>query len=142
MIADLLNLRQIKARWNDLGSNGAMCAPSPARPLVAIVEPDAALRGALAFALETEGYWTRAFPGLAEAPLAELIAADCLVLDVDLLALAGLRGKGVRTPAVLLAEGPVDLSLAESLWAGLAHKPLITDALSRQVRKAIGDQEP
>ncbi|KSB90338.1 hypothetical protein AS593_22635 [Caulobacter vibrioides] len=138
MIADLLDLRRIKARWTDPGLTGAMCAPSPARPLVIIVEADEALRQALAFALETEGYWPRAFAEVAEVPLAELIAADCLVLDVDLLALASLRGKGVRTPAVLVAEGPIDLTVTDALWAGVAHKPLITDALSLQVKKAVG----
>ena len=115
-----------------------MSAPSPARPLVIIVEPDEALREALAFALDTEGYWARAFAEVSDVPLAELIAADCLVLDVHLLALASLRGKGVRTPAVLVAEGPVDLTVADALWAGVAHKPLITDALSVQVKKAVG----
>lgn len=138
MIADLLDLRQIKARWSEAALNGAMSAPSPARPLVVVVEADTALREALTFALETEGYWIRAFAGVAQAPLTEMIAADCLVLDVDFLALAALRGKGVRTPAVLLAEGPVDPSAADALWAGVVSKPLITDALSLQVKKAVG----
>ncbi|MBI1682097.1 response regulator transcription factor [Caulobacter hibisci] len=138
MIADLLDLRAIKARWPEAGLNDAMSVPSPARPLVVVVEADTALREALAFALETEGYWIRAFAGVAQAPLTDLIAADCLVLDVDFLALAALRGKGVRTPAVLLADGPVDLSAADALWAGVIHKPLITDALSLQVRKVVG----
>ncbi|MFT4255017.1 MAG: hypothetical protein QM608_21345 [Caulobacter sp.] len=138
MIADLLNLREIKARWTGANLNGAMSAPSPARPLVVVVEADTALREALAFALETEGYWIRAFADVDDTSLSDMIAADCLVLDVDFLALAALRGKGVRTPAVLLADGPVDLSAAEALWAGVAQKPLITDALSLQVKKAVG----
>lgn len=131
-------MRQIKADLNGEGLNGAMSAPSPVRPLVVIVEPDVALREALSFALDTEGYRTRAFASLALAPTRDLAAADCLVLDVDLEGLAALRGRGVRTRAVLLAEGAADAVLAESLRAGVAYKPLITDALSLQVRRAVG----
>lgn len=91
-----------EVRMPAAGSDGA-------RPTVVVVDNDAAVLGALKFALELEGYSVAPFRSAAEV-LAEkhLPASGCLVVDFDLTGMNGLdlvaalRNRSVRLPAILI----------------------------------------
>lgn len=118
-----------------------------ARPLILLVEDDASVREALTFALKIEGYAVEVFED-AEALLgvAELPAADCLVLDQQLPglsgveALAALRARSMTAPAILITTQPkagVRIA-AERLGARLLEKPLLGDVLPAALRDILG----
>ena len=117
--------------------------PRPNRSTVVIVDDDAAVRAALSFALEADGYQVRAFETAAAAfAAADLGEADCLVIDqnlpdeagIDLL--ARLRARGERTPAVMITTNPGRnlVSRALALGAPLVEKPLLGDQLFACIR--------
>jgi FixJ family two-component response regulator len=115
-------------------------------PRILLVDDDPAVRSALAFSLELEGFAVEAFGSgaelLARAPLPE---TGCFVLDhrlhgIDgLELLASLRGHGVVLPAVIVTSNPTR-SLRERIaraGAALVEKPLLGDALTAEVRRAL-----
>ncbi len=123
-----------------------MCGPTDisegdsAQPLIVVLDPDEALREALRFSLETEGYRVRAF-GASKDLAASLrdLDADCFVLDesgCDAELRVMLCGR--RAPVILLAGRP---DRAPRLPRGLktirVEKPLITDALSRRIEAVL-----
>ena len=117
------------------------------RATVVIVDDDRALRNAVTFALETEGYCVHAFPN-GESLLASIhrATADCYVIDevlprgmrgVDLI--ASLRAGGVTAPAILFGprerllrysptDHPVALQLGGSDPVQLADAAAIGEA--------------
>ncbi len=116
-------------------------------PRVIIVDDDEALLGALKFSLETEGYEALAFSresDLLEDPGA-LKQAACLVIDYRLEVLDGLgllatlRRMGVQAPAILVTTDPDERCLRGAIEMGavIVEKPLMTDALSREIRALI-----
>jgi len=116
------------------------------RPLLILVEDDAALVDSLSFAFELEGLRVRAYflpETLLSAPLPE--GAACMVIDLNLPGMDGirlideLRARGHAVPAVLITTHPTAQTRAEAAERGLPiiEKPLLTDDLLQQVRKLL-----
>ncbi len=113
---------------------------------VILVEDDPALRNALTFAFETEGYGVRAYAD-AEALLAAPFEVGrlCLVIDEKLPGLCGLdllsrlRDAGVTTPAILITTRPAAITRRRAAAAGveIVEKPLLGGALARMVCAAF-----
>jgi two-component system C4-dicarboxylate transport response regulator DctD len=123
--------------------------PSAAPPppsLVVIVVGDAALRSALEFNLEVEGFRIDACPS-GEALLAMALPQSdaCLVVDERLPGIPGLaaivrlRAAGVTLPAILLTSDSSARLRTQALAAHayLLEKPLVGDLLPLQVRAAL-----
>lgn len=124
--------------------------PSPIAPLpspkIILLDDDAALRQALTFSLEIEGFAVQSFESGAEL-LAEPSARDaaCLVFDYRLGLLNGLdvletlRRRGVRAPAVLITSNPTSevRARASQLSAEVVEKPLLGDLLVARLREII-----
>jgi FixJ family two-component response regulator len=117
--------------------------PHPGR--LTLVEDDAALQGALKFALEVDGYEVRVFAD-AESLLADPAAPqpDCLVVDQRLPGMTGLelvkrlREQGLAAPAILISTPTArTAALAAAAGVPLVGKPLMTDALVEEVRRQI-----
>lgn len=112
-------------------------------PHLVVIDGDAPLLAALAFSLETEGYRVSAFER-ADALLRDrkaMMQADCFVIDQaltprsGLMLLSELRRRQALAPAVLLT-GRADAAIrraAGERQAVVVEKPLLTDALSRQI---------
>jgi FixJ family two-component response regulator len=124
-----------------------MLAPAPnGRPVVVIVDDDVALRSALTFALEIEGFVVEA-RGSGEELLAQSLPSDhgCLVIDErlpgigGLQALQALRARNVDLPALLITTNPNAPLRKAAMAAGvpIVEKPLICDALVQSIREAL-----
>ena len=116
---------------------------NPTRPLLVLVEDDAAVLSALTFAFETEGYQVAAFRDPASALAAsEISRAACLVVDQRLPGLSGLqvvarlRGRGVAAPALLITTHPTAQIRRDAAAAHIeiVEKPLLDDVLAAKVR--------
>ena len=115
-----------------------------ARPVVVIVDDDLAVRSALSFSLKTEGITVCAYASSAEL-LAEVPSADCFVIDFKLPGMDGLdllaelRRRRIAAPAVLITTQPSASVRRRAATAGAAliEKPLLDDALFRQIREAL-----
>jgi CheY-like chemotaxis protein len=121
--------------------------PAPIAPWtrcgVVLVDDDEAVRAALAFSLEIEGFKVATFPSaedlLSQAPLP---VCCCLVIDqrlpgVDGLALfVALRTAGVAAPGVLITTNPTAQlrARAESAGMQIVEKPLLGDGFVHAVR--------
>jgi FixJ family two-component response regulator len=115
--------------------------------IVLVVDDDAAVRAALKFALEVEGFAVRLYDGPA-AVLADRRLPDhgCLVIDYRMPQLDGLelverlRGRQVVLPAILIS-GRVDDQLRRlAAQAGVSlviEKPLSDMALVEGIRAAL-----
>jgi FixJ family two-component response regulator len=117
-----------------------------APPVVLVVDDDPAVRSALQFSLEIEGFVVRTYPsGQALLREAELPARGCLVLDqtmhdingLDLLAV--LRGRAVELPAILITTDPSRAVRHRAARAGvdLVEKPLLGNALLEAIQAAL-----
>lgn len=116
--------------------------------IVMVVDDDAAVRGALKFALEVEGFQVRLYPG-PEALLADedLPARGCLVIDYRMPDIDGLelverlKGRGVTLP-IFLISGRITRDLRDrALRLGVQkvfEKPL-TDLIAN-VRHLLHDR--
>jgi FixJ family two-component response regulator len=120
--------------------------PSAAHPLVVIVDDDPAVRSALAFSLELEGFQVCACATGEDLLALELPGHDtCLVIDERLPGITGLatlnrlRSRDVRLPAVLITTNPnANLrAAAASAGAPIVEKPLMGDGLVRSIREAL-----
>ena len=119
-------------------------------PAVAVVAADAALREAICFALEAEGYATRSFES-GEAVLSSggLNDVACCVIDdragVDAVRLIeDLEAAGERTSAVVLATRP-DGQLRAACWrlgVPIVEKPILGDSLNACVRGLLARRRP
>ena len=115
-----------------------------ARPVVAIVDDDLAVRSSLAFSLRTEGISVRTYVGAAEL-LMEIPDAACFVIDYKLPGMNGLdlleelRRRNVKAPAILITTHPSAAVRERAAADGMAliEKPLLGDALFREIRAAI-----
>ncbi len=118
--------------------------PHQAAPRIAVIDGDPAVRSALAFCLELDGYAVEGYAS-AEAAVSKLATAACLVLDDRLPGMRGLqlvrtlREKGLTLPAILVATNPTRRLRAEARAAGISivEKPLLTEALEDSVRRAL-----
>jgi FixJ family two-component response regulator len=116
------------------------------QPLIVLVEDDAAVRVALEFAFDLEGFRVSTCMSGEEALRLDLPQEDaCLVLDERLPGISGLetlarlRAQGVRLPAVLITTHPGPRFRAAAAEAGvpILEKPLMDDALVASVRAAL-----
>jgi FixJ family two-component response regulator len=121
---------------------------SPESEIVLVVDDDAAVRAALKFVLEVEGFRVRLYDS-PEAVLddPELPQRACLVVDyrmphIDGIELvARLRERKVTLPAILISARVTKQlhRLAErSGLAGVLEKPLSDAALVDSIRSALG----
>ncbi len=108
--------------------------------LIVVLDPDEALREALRFSLETEGYRVRAF-GASQDLLACLqhLDADCFVIDeagCDAQLRVTLCGR--RAPVILMSGRP-ERAPRVGPWSRSTRveKPLVTDALSRRIAAVL-----
>jgi FixJ family two-component response regulator len=117
-------------------------------PLVCIVEDDGAVRSALEFALDLEGFTVETFES-GEALLLRTPLGDpcCLVIDERLPGVSGLdtlrqlRARGIDTPAVIITSHP-NARLREAAAAAgvpILEKPLLPEILIGAIRRCIAD---
>lgn len=120
---------------------------SKAPDVILLVDDDAAVRNALKFSLEMEGFSVRLYP-TPEALLAEtdLPADGCLVIDYRMPEIDGLelverlRNRGVALP-VLLISGRVTRSLRDRA-SGLGIRDVLEKPLSDlagSIRRVLDD---
>ena len=120
--------------------------PAPAQPVVLVVDADSALRSALKFSLEVEGFQVRDFRDAASL-LSEnnLPPNSCLVVESKLpdmpgLALiAALRGKQRALPAILTSTHPNEQlkKRADAAGVKVIEKPLLNEDLIEAIRGAL-----
>lgn len=119
---------------------------SPTRSRVVIVDDDDAVREALMFALELEGFDVEDLGSGEALVLFDLPKAGvCLVVDERLPGITGLDAlrrlqlRNVQLPAVLITSHPHLNLRTEARLAGVAilEKPLFGDALSDAIRAAM-----
>jgi len=126
----------------------ALMSPTldPNAPLVLVVDDDEAVRKALQFALELQGYDVEVCnsgEALAECDLSR--THSCLVIDERLQGMSGLatvgllRSRGVAMPAILITSHPQPQLRAAAQAAGvpIVEKPLIGDGLFSAIRAAL-----
>jgi two-component system response regulator FixJ len=112
------------------------------RPRILLADHDAAVRTALAFSLEMEGFRVETFESgeaLLRAPLPH--RRGCLVLDQNLPGLSGLealvvlRSRGVSLPALLITSLPTAAVRKAAACAGVTiiDKPLLNDDLGHAI---------
>ena len=114
------------------------------RPIL-IYEQDQSVLASLQFALALEGYCVKDGAGAGADPW----GAACLIIEQrhgegdGLALLARLRASGCDTPAVLLATNPTRTirERAEAAGIPLVEKPLLTDDLTRALRRVIRQEE-
>lgn len=121
-------------------------AQALARPTVVIVDDDPAVRGALAFSLQTEGFLVRSYARgadlLADVPVTN---ESCLVIDYQLPGMNGLdllaelRRRQISAPAILITTHPSPAVRERATHSGMAlvEKPLLGDTLSAEIRAAF-----
>ena len=119
---------------------------APAPPVIFVVDADSAVRNALQFALEVEGFQVRAFRDAA-ALLSEhnLSANSCLVVEANLPDMPGLaliaemqRQQG-SMPAILTSTHPNEQLKRRAVAAGVrvVEKPLLNEDLVEAIRSAL-----
>ena len=115
-------------------------------PLVFVVDDDAAVRSALEFVFELEGFAVRSCDSGEALLLADLPPSGaCLVLDERLPgisgldALAQLRRRGSTLPAVMMTSnaGPRLREAAALAGVPVLEKPLLGDGIVPSVRAAL-----
>jgi two-component system response regulator FixJ len=122
-------------------------ADPPSGATIVVVTDDAALRTALSFSLEIDGFRVTACRSAEDLLRLDLpSAAACLVIDERLEGLSGLealetlRARGVSLPAILITSF-ADRRLragARRSGAGVLEKPLLGDALRARIGEALG----
>jgi len=113
---------------------------------IVLVDDDDALRSALTFTLELDGYVVQALDS-GEALLGHVLPQPpaCMVIDQHLGALSGvetlerLRASGVTLPAVMItSEVTAGLrARAGALGAAIVEKPLFGDTLRLEIEAAL-----
>jgi FixJ family two-component response regulator len=112
-----------------------------------LVDDDVALRSALKFALELDGYRVKTFASGEALLAADLPARNvCLVVDENLPGMGGLdsvgalRARSQDLPALLITShpGPELRRRAGRMRVPIIEKPLIDDRLIRNIRCALG----
>lgn len=115
----------------------------PGPPTVVLVDNDDALRAALRFALEIDGFHVEACRTGEQLLELELPPDGCLVIDYKLTGVDGLasleelRRRGVGLPAILITSyaSPQLRARARLARAAIVEKPLLGDALAAQIRE-------
>ena len=116
------------------------------KPTIIIVDDDAAVLGALKFALEIEGFTVRTYPTAEDAlDDAGLTDCACFIIDQKLPGLSGielvaaLRRRRIAAPAILITSHPAIMLQERAARAGvpIVEKPLLGNALLERVRDAV-----
>ena len=111
-----------------------------------LVDDDAALRTALTFTLELDGFVVQCFDSGEALLRSELPAPPaCFVLDQHLTGITGieavaeLRGRQITLPALLITSHPKPSvrEAARALGVTIVETPLLTDALVLAIRRAL-----
>lgn len=119
----------------------------PATQTVVLVDDDPAVRKALRFSLETEGFAVDTYDsGEALAAQSALPENACFVLDYRLPDMDGLallrtlRSREAAQRALLITTNPTPKLRREAADAGveIVEKPLLSDALSTSLRRLFG----
>ena len=119
---------------------------SAERPLILLVDDDASLREALAFALTIEGFAVESCEsGEALVGRGDNPAPACLVLDQHLQGVSGiealaiLRARGVAWPTLFITTHPsAELrATAARLGARILEKPLLGGVLPAALREIL-----
>jgi FixJ family two-component response regulator len=114
---------------------------------VAIVEPDAAVRSSLQFALAAEGFSVTIYNGgqdLIDA--VDFKPASCVIIEQKLPDTTGmevvdrLRGRRISTPVILLVTAPGSALRQRAQQSGvtIVEKPLIGNVLTDRLHELIG----
>ena len=116
------------------------------RPIIAVVDDDAAVRNSLKFSLEIDGFSIRTY-ACAEDLLSSgnLDNFQCLVVDQDLPRMTGLelvtalRAQGVKVPAVLIIGRLMPAVTRQASIAGIpfVEKPFLGNGLIESIRAAL-----
>lgn len=125
----------------------------PSRPgPILVVDDDRAVRNALKFALEAEGYDVQLYAGPAELLRdASLPLSGCLVVDYSMPSMNGiemmhtLHSRQVRLPAILIAARVDNELRRRAGHAGIGkvlEKPLSDGALMDSIRSVLAFQPP
>lgn len=125
------------------------CVPSATPPTIVLVDDDVALRTALTFSLELDGFIVTALSSgedLLSCALPD--APSCLVLDQNMGGLTGmeslaqLRSRDIHLPALLITSHPRQSlrDAAAALGAVIVEKPLLGDALLTEITAALRRQ--
>ena len=124
---------------------------STAKPIVYVVDDDAAVLGSLRFLLETDGFAVRTFRNAtALLNAAGALAADCYVIDYKMpdingIELAGrLRRSQSDMPVILITGYPDENISARAAAAGVKDvvlKPLLEENLIKRIRQAIQEKQ-
>ncbi|MBS0488580.1 MAG: response regulator [Proteobacteria bacterium] len=126
---------------------GTAVRPAP----LLLVDDDPAVRTALKFALELDGYEVETFAdaeSLAACP--QLPADGCLVVDLQLPGMDGLelvevlRRRAVRLPALLITTHPTAMvrSRAQAAGVDIVEKPLLAEALGEALNRVLSAPPP
>ena len=116
-----------------------------------LVDDDPAVRTALKFALELDGYEVETFAdaeSLAACP--QLPADGCLVVDLQLPGMDGLelvevlRRRAVRLPALLITTLPTAIvrSRAQAAGVDIVEKPLLAETLGEALNRVLSAPPP
>ena len=116
------------------------------RPIIAVVDDDAAVRNSLKFSLEIDGFSIRTY-ACAEELLSSgnLDNFQCLVVDQDLPRMTGLelvtalRAQGVKVPTLLISGRLTPAVTRQASVAGIpvVEKPFLGNGLIESIRAAL-----
>jgi FixJ family two-component response regulator len=117
---------------------------SSPRSVVIVVDDDPAVRNALKFSFELEGFSVRTYGDALEFLESRDLEASCFVIDQKMPGMCGmdliaaLRARQIRTPAILITTHPATMlrHLAERAHVPIVEKPLLNNVLIDQVRSA------
>jgi len=119
---------------------------SPHRRLIVLVDDDPAVRGALTFSLELDGFDVEACDSGESLLQHRLMDREtCLVIDQKLPgisgldALAQLRARNVTAPAILITSNPHRAlrDAARNAGVPIVEKPLLGDVLTGDIHRAF-----
>lgn len=122
-----------------------MAHSSTTRPVLLIVDDDAAVLRSLAFMAGTRGYAVRACASAAEAMAGLDGSISCLILDQNLPDVQGvqllkqIRAAGIQVPALLMTTGPSTALRSQAAAAGapIVEKPLLDESLFEQIENLL-----
>jgi two-component system response regulator FixJ len=117
------------------------------RPIIAVVDDDAAVRNSFKFSLEIDGFAIRTYASAEELlSSGNLGSLQCLVVDQDMPRMTGLelvtalRAQGVKVPALLISGRLTPAVTRQASLAGIpvVEKPFLGNSLIESIRAAIG----